>query len=52
MSSDNSGIFRSDGGLLMQIVREGQTAPDGNGTFIEIVGAIGSAFNRRLVIGV
>ncbi len=32
-SSDNAGIFRSDGLTLTQIVREGQASPDGNGTF-------------------
>jgi hypothetical protein len=32
-SSDDVGIFRSDGFTLTQIVREGQAAPDGNGSF-------------------
>lgn len=32
-SSDNGGIFRSSGGVVTQIVRRGQSAPDGNGTF-------------------
>jgi hypothetical protein len=31
--ADNSGIFRGSGGFTTQIVREGQAAPDGNGTF-------------------
>ncbi|MEM9704249.1 MAG: choice-of-anchor tandem repeat NxxGxxAF-containing protein, partial [Planctomycetota bacterium] len=31
--TDNSGLFRSSGGALTQITREGQAAPDGNGTF-------------------
>ncbi len=29
----NSGIFRGDGATLVQVVREGQAAPDGNGRF-------------------
>ncbi len=32
-SSDDRGIFRSDGTTLTQIARKGQTAPDGNGVF-------------------
>jgi hypothetical protein len=32
-SSDDRGIFRGDGGALTQIVREGQLAPDANGSF-------------------
>jgi len=32
-SGNGSGIFRSDGTTLTQIVREGQAAPDGNGVF-------------------
>ena len=32
-TSDNEGIFRGDGGVLTQIARDGQAAPDGNGTF-------------------
>jgi hypothetical protein len=28
---DNQGIFRGDGTTLIQVAREGQTAPDGNG---------------------
>ena len=31
--SDSYGIFRGDGGPLIQIARKGQTAPGGNGTF-------------------
>jgi len=31
-TSDNRGIFRGSGGTLTQIAREGQAAPDGNGT--------------------
>ena len=30
---DDTGIFRGDGMTLTQIAREGQAAPDGNGTF-------------------
>ena len=30
--ADNEGIFRGDGNVLTQIAREGQTAPDGNGS--------------------
>ena len=33
-SSDNSGIFRGSGGSITQIAREGQSAPDANGTFV------------------
>jgi len=33
---DDSGIFRGDGTDLVQIVREGQLAPDGNGSFTQI----------------
>ena len=32
-NSDNSGIFRGSGGAITQVAREGQAAPDGNGTF-------------------
>jgi hypothetical protein len=32
-TSDNTGIFRSDGVSLVQLVRAGGTAPDGNGRF-------------------
>jgi len=32
-SSDDRGIFRGDGAVLTQIAREGQAAPDSNGTF-------------------
>ena len=32
-SSDDSGIFRGDGTTLTQIAREGQDAPDNNGSF-------------------
>ncbi len=31
--TDNTGIFRGAGGTITQIAREGQAAPDGNGTF-------------------
>ena len=31
--SDNEGLFRGDGTTLTQIVRRGQAAPDGNGSF-------------------
>ncbi len=31
--SDDYGIFRSDGATMVQVVREGQAAPDGNGRF-------------------
>ncbi|HJQ79437.1 MAG TPA: choice-of-anchor tandem repeat NxxGxxAF-containing protein, partial [Lacipirellulaceae bacterium] len=33
-NSDDYGIFRSDGATLVQVVREGQLAPDGNGRFV------------------
>jgi len=32
-TNDDSGIFRGSGGTPVQIVREGQGAPDGNGTY-------------------
>jgi hypothetical protein len=32
-STDDSAIYRGDGGALVQIARTGQAAPDGNGTF-------------------
>ncbi len=32
-SADNKGIFRGDGSTLVRVVRKGQAAPDGNGTF-------------------
>jgi hypothetical protein len=35
-NNDNYGIFRGQGGAITQIVREGQSAPDGNGTFLNI----------------
>src|SRR5688572_5149689 len=31
--SDNTGIFRGNGSALTQVVREGQSAPDGNGVY-------------------
>jgi hypothetical protein len=31
--SDNEGIFRGDGATIVQIVRENQAAPDGNGRY-------------------
>jgi hypothetical protein len=31
--TDNTGIFRGSGGSITQIAREGQAAPDANGTF-------------------
>ena len=39
-NSDNLGVFRSDGGTLTQIGREGQPAPDSNGTFSGITADI------------
>ncbi len=30
---DDQGIFRGDGGLVTEVARRGQTAPDGNGRF-------------------
>ncbi|MEZ6095288.1 MAG: hypothetical protein R3C03_13830 [Pirellulaceae bacterium] len=35
-TNDDSGIFRGSGGGLTQIVRKGQVAPDGNGTFVDL----------------
>lgn len=32
-TNDLGGVFRGDGATLVQIAREGQSAPDGNGTF-------------------
>jgi hypothetical protein len=32
-NSDDYGIFRSDGATMVQVVRKGQAAPDGNGLF-------------------
>jgi hypothetical protein len=32
-TADDEGIFLSDGSSVIQIAREGQTAPDGNGSF-------------------
>lgn len=32
-NNDNEGIFRGSGGVITQIVREGDIAPDGNGLF-------------------
>lgn len=32
--ADDVGIFRSSGGSLEELVREGETAPDGNGRFL------------------
>jgi len=32
-SADNGGVFRGSGGVVTRIAREGQSAPDGNGTF-------------------
>jgi len=31
--TDSAGIFRASGGPVTQIVRDGQSAPDGNGIF-------------------
>ena len=36
-SADDLGIFRSSGGGLTRIVRTGQAAPDGNGSFFQIL---------------
>jgi hypothetical protein len=36
---DNAGIFRGSGGTVTRIAREGQAAPDGNGTFLNLFGA-------------
>lgn len=36
--NDDRGLYRSSGGTLTQVVREGQVAPDGNGTFAAIPG--------------
>ena len=33
LTGNDSGIFRGDGGILTQIAREGQAAPDDDGTF-------------------
>jgi hypothetical protein len=32
-SSDDTGVYRGDGGPIVQVAREGETSPDGNGTF-------------------
>jgi hypothetical protein len=40
-SSDDTGIFRGDGSTLIQIAREGDAAPDGNGIFSSVGGAPG-----------
>ncbi len=34
--NDNTGVFLGNGGAITQIAREGQTAPDGNGTFATV----------------
>jgi hypothetical protein len=39
-TSNNQGIFRSDGSGTKQIARAGQAAPDGNGTFAFTAGAV------------
>ena len=54
-SSDNGGIFRGNGGALTQIAREGQGAPDGNGTFssfnVPELNDSGQAAFRNVLIG-
>ncbi len=40
--SDNTGIFRDDGATVTQIAREGQVAPDGNGSFSDFRGRLDS----------
>ncbi|TWU22760.1 DUF7453 family protein [Bythopirellula polymerisocia] len=40
--TDDTGIFRGDGTTLTQIVRKGQTAPDGNGSFALFNSLLGS----------
>jgi hypothetical protein len=54
-SSDNRGIFRGSGGTITQIARRGQLAPDGNGAFFDLSGALSNlnassqvAFRTRL----
>ncbi len=39
-AADDSGLYRGDGtpGGLVEIAREGQTAPGGNGTFVDFAG--------------
>ena len=36
-STDDTGIFRGSGGSITQIAREGQAAPDGNGSFSTLI---------------
>ena len=36
-NNDSRGVFRGSGGAVTQVVRQGQAAPDGNGTFKSFV---------------
>lgn len=43
--SDDNGIFRGSGGALTQIVRQGQAAPDNDGTFGGMLGQTSTSFS-------
>jgi hypothetical protein len=45
-SADNTGVIRGDGVSLDQIVREGQSSPDANGTFSDFVSSIDISLNN------
>ncbi|MAE62322.1 MAG: hypothetical protein CMJ49_13320 [Planctomycetaceae bacterium] len=45
-STDSSGLFMGSGGSLTQMVREGDLAPDGNGTFDSFSALFGGAINE------
>jgi len=45
-SSDDVGIFRGGGDSLTQIVRAGQSAPDGNGTFSSVFSSFSPSLNN------
>lgn len=44
-SADDSALLRSDGGAVVTIAREGDGAPDGNGTFSQFTLSEGAALN-------
>lgn len=54
-SADNKGIFRGDGDQLIELVRNGQTAPDGDGTFADFdlpaINALGQVAFRATLAG-
>ncbi len=45
-AADNEGLYRTDGSSLSELVRKGQTAPDGNGRFLAFSAPYRPAMNN------